>query len=367
MLHPHSSCLRPRALLPTSSRPKPDKSAAGPGAFPEESPTRKAAQGGHCPDHTGPPHPRSLTRSPLPLPRPFQARNAPTASSASSTTRRGRTTRSWLWPMSSARKRWPGGARAARRRSGGARGRPTWRLSEAFSRGSSSATTRGPSARPLGAPAAAARPGRPVPTGGPPGPHRPRQCRPASRAPGARRAYGADTAPAPRRVTGAPRAGSPPTRGPFLQGPAGSRAARPGRDRAGMKTPSGGLRGPCPRLPPPRWTRVPGHAPCSAAPSRPTRWTASWPCSPSSPTSPGSSSLSRDSRGPVRPWGSPESSSRPPHVLSQSCLATPPGWWPWSACIWAGPPCGAPFPLKMVRSLEEASFLTLCGAHGGTW
>eukprot|EP00069_Balaena_mysticetus_P019600 bmy_02556T0 len=89
-------------------------------------------------------------------------------------------------------------------------------------------------------------------------------------------------------------------------GPAGSLAARPGWGRVGMKTPPGGLWGRCPRLPAPRRTRAPGRAPCFAAPSRPTTWTASWPCSPSSPTSPGSCSSSRDSKGPGRPWGSPE-------------------------------------------------------------
>nr|XP_031312384.1 probable ribonuclease ZC3H12D isoform X2 [Camelus dromedarius] len=104
----------------------------------------------------------------------------------------------------------------------------------------------------------------------------------------------APPAPAARRPEGPPSKGR---RLPGSLGPAG---------RAGGTAPSGGLRGLRSRPRPERWRRAPGRAPCSAASSRPSRWTASWPCSPSSPMSPGSSSSSRNSKGRVCPWGSPE-------------------------------------------------------------
>lgn len=214
--------------------------------------------------------------------------------------------RSWRWPTSSARKRGSGGARAASRASPGAAPSPgrapgsqeraacpprgrcrTWRLSKAASRGSPSATTRGSSGRPL-------LPGRAVPTGGYLGSRRPSQPLPAR---------GVDRAKAPRRATGVLR--GPPTHGPSLPGPAGSWTARPGQSRAGTIQPSEDIWGPRPRSGRARWTRAPRHARCSAASSRPTRWTASWPSSPRSRMSPGSSSSSRDSNGRVSPWANP--------------------------------------------------------------
>ena len=111
----------------TSSGPKPCKAAAGLGAFPPGIANTKGGTGRPLPGPHGRPHQRSHHGPPPPPLCPFQARNAPMASSASSTTRRGRTRRSWRWPTSSARRLGPGGARAARRSGGGARARPAWR------------------------------------------------------------------------------------------------------------------------------------------------------------------------------------------------------------------------------------------------
>ncbi|XP_011922029.1 PREDICTED: probable ribonuclease ZC3H12D isoform X2 [Cercocebus atys] len=232
------------------------------------------------------------------------ARNAPMASSASSTTRRGRTTRSWRWPTSSAPRQGPGLARAPRSschrepraapqepgRHPGSQLRTAsrWRGGPQTSspcRGASlgwpSATTRGPSGRLPRATPVASRPDWEGPTGFP----RAARCQ-ARSASLARRASspqatsrlrpacsssrGANTALGTSTATCFPRAGCRTTRGPVYPAPTASLGAPPGRSRPGATAPLGDFQGTRPRT---RGRLAPGLASRSTASSRATRWT----------------------------------------------------------------------------------------------